>query len=129
MKGNDYRTWVFDCDGVLLDSNSLKTEAFRKLALPFGKRQADQLVEYHRSRGGMSRHQKVAYFVEKILGKDDPALFSSLLAEFGTLVKKELFDCALLPGALALLESLPASTKRYVVSGALETELVAVLEH
>ena len=33
---SDYKALVFDCDGVVLDSNRIKTEAFRIAALPWG---------------------------------------------------------------------------------------------
>lgn len=38
-----YETLVFDCDGVLLDSNRVKTEAFWTVASQFGQAAADAL--------------------------------------------------------------------------------------
>ena len=64
----DYPTYVFDCDGVILDSNSLKSEAFRALASPFGAAAADALLEYHHRHGGVSRQQKLAWFLDSVLG-------------------------------------------------------------
>ena len=40
----DIRTWFFDCDGVILDSNAAKTEAFRMVATPYGGEAAEALV-------------------------------------------------------------------------------------
>ena len=47
----DYKTWLFDCDGVILDSNKIKTESYYELALPYGKDKADKLIEEVRALG------------------------------------------------------------------------------
>jgi len=44
---NKYKTLVFDCDGVILDSNRVKTDAFHKAALFYGGEVADIFVQYH----------------------------------------------------------------------------------
>lgn len=41
-----YRTLVFDCDGVLLNSNMVKTQAFYSTALPYGEKAAKELVDW-----------------------------------------------------------------------------------
>lgn len=48
-------TLVFDCDGVVLNSNRIKTEAFRVVAAPYGDAAAGALVQYHLAHGGISR--------------------------------------------------------------------------
>ena len=64
----EYLTLVFDCDGVLLDSNKVKTDAFYKSALPYGENAANELVSYHKENGGISRYIKFEYFLDSILG-------------------------------------------------------------
>ncbi|MFH7588150.1 HAD family hydrolase, partial [Oceanimonas smirnovii] len=59
----DYVTLVFDCDGVVLNSNKVKTEAFYKAALPYGEAAAQAMVDYHVAHGGVSRYKKFAYFL------------------------------------------------------------------
>ena len=56
---NKYDCFIFDCDGVILDSNKIKTEAFFSLALPYGKGIAKLLVDYHTQNGGISRYLKI----------------------------------------------------------------------
>jgi beta-phosphoglucomutase-like phosphatase (HAD superfamily) len=46
-----YKTWIFDCDGVLLDSNRIKTQAIFEAAKPHGEEAAMKLVEYHKEKG------------------------------------------------------------------------------
>ena len=40
MNFQDYKTIVFDCDGVILNSNKLKTDAFRIVAKNYGDEEA-----------------------------------------------------------------------------------------
>ncbi len=46
MHFGKYKSLIFDCDGVVLNSNKAKTEAFYKAALPYGEQAASALVEY-----------------------------------------------------------------------------------
>ena len=45
----EYKTLVFDCDGVVLNSNQLKIQAYYDVAIKFGanKQQAQALVAHH----------------------------------------------------------------------------------
>jgi len=70
MELSKYKTWFFDCDGVLLDSNRLKSEAFYEVALPCGKENAQALVEYNKRLGGVTRFEKFKHFFESILEKN-----------------------------------------------------------
>ena len=63
MESFPYKTMIFDCDGVLLDSNSAKSDAFYKVALPYGDNCARELLNFHKKNGGISRNKKFDYFV------------------------------------------------------------------
>ena len=64
-----YQTLIFDCDGVILNSNQIKTEAFYNVAKIYGHPAAQALKEYHILNGGISRYQKFEYLLTKILKK------------------------------------------------------------
>ena len=51
----DYSTIIFDCDGVVLDSNKVKTQAFFDIAEPWGNKAQNLLTKYHVNNGGISR--------------------------------------------------------------------------
>ena len=129
-----YRTIAFDCDGVLLDSNRVKTEAFRAAALPYGEEAAEALVQHHVTYGGVSRYRKFAYFLDEIVPAiadqelDRSALpgYDALLEAYAAAVHDGLRNCALAEG----LESLRARTddaRWLVISGGDQAELRAVL--
>jgi len=61
---------VFDFDGVIADSNEIKTEAFAELYEPFGKEVVAKVVAYHRQNGGVSRFDKIRFFHKVFIGKE-----------------------------------------------------------
>lgn len=118
-----YRSVVFDCDGVILDSNRLKTEAFRQVASGYGSAVADGLVEFHVRNAGASRYRKFAYMLEYLL-KTEPAAerVTELADEFARCIASALRACAVADGLPELRACLPEATWM-VVSGADQEEL------
>lgn len=67
MQINNFNSFIFDCDGVLLDSNSIKSEAFYKVALKYDKVSAETFLKYHINNAGVSRFIKFEYLFRDIL--------------------------------------------------------------
>lgn len=121
-----YKTLIFDCDGVILDSNKIKTEAFYCAALPYGELAAQALVDYHITHGGISRYKKFAFFLEDLVpnhaeGVQGPGL-EELLESYANFVKEGLLTCEVAEGLLELREILP-ETNWLIVSGGDQAEL------
>lgn len=123
---NSFRTLVFDCDGVILNSNKIKTEAFFKTALPFGEPAANALIEYHIANGGVSRYKKFAYFIEQIHPSCAPGMNlpdqSDLLNTYAAHVRQGLLNCQIAPG-LEALRKRTSGIPWLVVSGGDQAEL------
>jgi len=120
---SSYKTLVFDCDGVLLNSNQIKTKAFHKVALRYGKPPADKLVAYHVQHGGVSRYKKFEYLITDILEKPiEQDELSELLACFAKEVYNGLMNCDIAEG-LDLLREKTGSARWLVVSGGDQQEL------
>lgn len=119
----DYSTFVFDCDGVVLDSNHIKTEAFRQAALPFGEAAAEALVDWHVANGGISRYRKFEHFLSAIVpqGARGPDL-QRLLACYAATVREGLMRCAVAPG-LQELRTATRHARWLIVSGGDQAEL------
>ena len=126
----NYKTIVFDCDGVVMNSNCIKSEAFRISALPWGANAANALVSYHISNGGISRYTKFVHFLEYILpqfastavpGVDGPGL-DELLASYAQAVHSGLMTCPIAEG-LSDLRSQTPNAKWFIVSGGDQNEL------
>ncbi len=57
----------FDFDGVIVDSNSTKTAAFRALFKDYKEQVIAEIVAYHRRHGGISRVEKIRYAHQHII--------------------------------------------------------------
>ncbi len=126
-KLHQYKTIVFDCDGVILNSNQIKTKAFYQVALPYGKVAANSLVEYHVENGGISRYEKFKYFLEKIVPSASSTDLESLLYNYAKIVLDGLLDCELSPGVAQLREAMP-NINFLIVSGGDQQELRYVFQ-
>lgn len=124
---NNYKTIIFDCDGVVLNSNKVKTQAFYNTALAFGQAAAERLVKYHVERGGISRYKKFQWFIDNLneedlaQSKDQPNL-DNLLSGYAAEVHKGLRSCQIADG----LDELREKTKDsiwLIVSGGDQAEL------
>lgn len=117
-----YQTLAFDCDGVVLNSNKVKTEAFFKAALPYGEAAAQQLVDYHVSRGGISRYKKFEWFVENVVVDQTGPTLEELLAAYAAEVRYGLLTCEIAEG-LAELKAKTPQANWLIVSGGDQQEL------
>ncbi len=124
----NYDSLFFDCDGVILNSNQVKTAAFYKAALPYGKDLAQQLADYHVENGGVSRYLKFNTFLTDIVptGTVGPSL-EELLTVYATEVRQGLLDCEIAPGLIELRKQ-TRSAVWFVVSGGDQTELRDIFE-
>jgi len=120
-----YNTIIFDCDGVILNSNFQKIEAYRNTAIKYGasKIQAEELVSYHVSLTGISRIVKFKYFLKEIMGEDiTDSSMKKLVDNLNFEVINLLKDCEVASG----IEKLKSKTKKstwMVASGGDQEEL------
>lgn len=120
---SNYATLVFDCDGVVLDSNRIKTDAFYQAALPYGEAAAQALVDYHIARGGVSRYLKFQHFLDEIVpqGHGGPDL-DALLKAYAAAVRVGLMECDIAPGLRELRAACP-DQRWMIASGGDQNEL------
>jgi phosphoglycolate phosphatase-like HAD superfamily hydrolase len=125
-----YRTWIFDCDGVLLDSNQVKARAIYEAALPHGEEAAAQAADHHRANGGLSRFEKLRYLFESVLGREDyGADLERALALFADMSRRGLISAPEAEGLGDLLARIDGEgALAFVVSGGMEEEVRGVLE-
>ena len=66
---NKYSTIFWDFDGVIINSDEVRTEGFKHIFDSYSKEYIDKLINYHTINGGLSRYEKIEYFSQKILDK------------------------------------------------------------
>ena len=128
MKLSDYSTIAFDCDGVILNSNEVKTNAFYYAALPYGEKNAEALKKYHTQNGGVSRFKKFQWFVDNFVEKtlrDD--VYEQLLTRYADIVEEGLLNCEFNKDLYELKNKTP-NTNWLIVSGGSQSELRALFE-
>jgi|SaaInlV_150m_DNA_4_1039716.scaffolds.fasta_scaffold09998_2 phosphoglycolate phosphatase-like HAD superfamily hydrolase len=125
---NKYDFFIFDCDGVILNSNKLKSEAFSESLFDEPFSLVSEFVEYHKKNGGISRYEKFRYYFEEMKNSTHPKEEAIVAIErFSLIVKKGLLECDFVPGILKFLKNVKDTNKiSFVVSGSDEEELKEV---
>jgi len=124
---NEFPVYIFDCDGVMLDSNSVKSQAFYDVAYEsYGKEAAEKLTEYNKIHGGISRYEKFKYFHQNILGLAfDKNMIAKYIEAFSSICFTKLLKCDEIIGFKEFVSNI--SQPCFVASGGDENELRKVL--
>ncbi len=127
----NYENIIFDCDGVILDSNKVKTDAFIKLFENYPKGKIKKLVDYHKKYGGISRYNKISYFFNNLLKENISEINLNILAKkYGKISFDGLKKSNFIPGLLNILIFLKNNKKKlFVVSGSDENDLIKILKY
>lgn len=115
-------TIVLDCDGVVLDSNRAKTEAFHDVAARYGDGMAAAMVRHHVEHAGVSRYRKLAWLLEQVGEPIGEGAIAALAAEFADRVADRLLTCRAAAG-LHELRRLTRDAGWAMVSGGDQKEL------
>ena len=120
---------IFDCDGVILNSNHVKTNAFSLVASHYGESIAAEFTNYHKLNGGVSRYAKFDYLLTELLprfGVHPVHTRDELLEQFKTIVFTQLTTCQISPH-LSSFRHFTQKASWAVVSGGDQDELRSVL--
>mgnify|MGYP005842299791 CR=1 FL=1 len=124
---SNYANLVFDCDGVLLNSNAVKTGAFYRVAAEIDEESAQALVAHHVANGGISRNQKFLWLAERLQISENRERWVALrCAEFAEQVVAGLMRCE--ARDLVSLRARYPDGCWFVVSGGAQDELRQVFE-
>tara|TARA_A100001011_G_C14128965_1_gene764611 strand:+ start:147 stop:815 length:669 start_codon:yes stop_codon:yes gene_type:complete len=121
----DYDYVVLDCDGVILDSNLLKTDAIIKTLEDEPEKYIDKMIVYHKTNGGISRYKKFRHYFEEINPCEDGEIKAKVsIAKFAEIVQKGLLKCDYIPGVIDFINNIKRKgLPLFVVSGSDEIEL------
>ncbi|GAB5459474.1 MAG: HAD hydrolase-like protein [Henriciella sp.] len=124
-------TIVFDCDGVILDSNRLKSDAFGLALQGYDSEKVDQFVSWHKQAGGVSRYEKIARFFTEYVEVDNTDWhISRALERFASIVSDGLREASYIAGFEDLISSVKdAELPCSVNTGGDEAEVRSVFIH
>jgi phosphoglycolate phosphatase-like HAD superfamily hydrolase len=122
----NYDVYIFDCDGVILDSNQLKIDAMQCAleSITTDPKKVDICVDYFRNNFGRSRFHHVDIFIEQFLQLDknvEVNIKQKLLNAYSTQCKALYLLADLTPGFLDFIDTLTG--KKYIASGSEQNEL------
>lgn len=118
-----YNSFIFDFDGVILDSNNIKKSALAEAVKGvLSEKKASKFVDYFVSLNGVPREEKIAKFVPK-------EQYKYVLNKYEDIISIELKNAGLIPGVKDIIHTI-SMLKKYmiVLSGGTQTEVISLLE-
>lgn len=120
-----YELWLFDCDGVILQSNEIKSQTMYQVALHFSDEKTALLFQqYHQDNAGFTRFKKFKYLFEVLLNrKSFEEDYQQALVMFSQMCMDQLIDCPLTKDAEKFLLQITDGSPKYIISAASEEDL------
>jgi len=125
--GSNISNVILDFDGVILDSNSIKTSVFRQILNDESPTLVEKFIDYHKLNGGVSRFEKIRYFYDILKNDNSKNIIDHKIELFGEIVKEELIKAEFIPGILDFLNYCKNNEISCTIcSGGKENELIEV---
>jgi phosphoglycolate phosphatase-like HAD superfamily hydrolase len=119
----------FDFDGVLAESVSAKTEAFREMYLPYGEEIAVKVVDYHINNGGVSRFEKFRVWEKEFFGKNlTDEQIKDLATKFSDLVLNKVIHAEKVPYSVEFLEKYSSKMRFWIITGTPSPEIEIIVK-
>lgn len=121
---------IFDCDGVITDTNELKTKAFNFVAKKYlSDKASKELLEFHKKNLGKSRWEKFNFI--KAIGLNENYKTEYLCEEYANFIESSIYDHPLVPRVKDYLESIINKSEDYiyVASGGESEQVKRLLKH
>ncbi|MDO9104999.1 MAG: hypothetical protein Q7U57_08555 [Methylovulum sp.] len=119
---------IVDCDGVLLDSNTMKIAAFRTTLADYPDDAVARFSTYQARNFGRSRYVLFKEFFGFLGREPDAGEVDGLLGRYASVVRAAYLDAPLTPGCVDTLQRLADLRPVYVASGSDQEELRWVMQ-
>ena len=118
---------ILDFDGVIVESNNIKHQAFSELFSEYPEHH-DDIMAYHLSHNAVNRHEKFQYIMENILYQNyDQKLAKEWAERFSEMTRTRIINCPYVPGAIEFLEYFSGKYNIYLASATPLDELEMIL--
>jgi len=121
----DYKHVIFDCDGVILQSNKIKTKAFEETLKEESPENISKFITYHKNNGGISRFIKFEYFYKKIKKEKNYSKMAEMAIRcYAEIIQNKLINAKYVPGFIGIIKYLNKNKiPCYIISGGEQKEL------
>jgi len=119
---------VLDFDGVVVESNRIKHEAFSDIFSDY-PRHYSEMMRYHMAHNHVDRHAKFKYIIENILKqKYTEEEGKRLVDRFAGLTRKKIINAPYVTGALEFIKAVSDRYPIYIASATPLDELMIILK-
>lgn len=120
------RVLILDFDGVVIESNAVKTEAFQHVFSRFPEH-AEAMMAFHHAHVSLNRFAKFEHLLVTMGKADDAVLRADIASDFSRQVLDGMMAVPLVPGAEAFLCKATVRLPIYLASVTPEAELELIL--
>jgi len=117
---------ILDFDGVVIESNEVKTEAFRHVFARFPEH-AEAMTAFHHKYVSLSRFSKFDHLLALMGRADDAALMTDIAVDFSKRVTEGMMTVPLVRGAENFLHKVSPRLPIYLASVTPAEELAGIL--
>lgn len=127
MRRGLLRALVLDFDGVIVESNNVKTEAFQEVFSRFPEI-CDEMMAYHHAHVSVSRFAKFDHLLERLGHARDEKLRAELAADYSRRTLERMMSVPLVPGAEEFLREIAPRLPMYLASVTPAEDLETILQ-
>jgi phosphoglycolate phosphatase-like HAD superfamily hydrolase len=117
---------VLDFDGVLVESEGLKTDVFREVFARFPEH-LEAMMAFHAAQPSAPRHTKFAELARRLGRPDDARLLQSLAEDFSRRALSRTAVCPEVPGAADFLREFAPRLPLFLASLTPEADLLEIV--
>jgi phosphoglycolate phosphatase len=117
---------ILDFDGVVIESNAVKTQAFQHVFARFPKH-AEAMMAFHHGHVSLSRFAKFEHLLALMGRADDGVLMADIAADFSRRVIEGMMAVPLVTGAETFLHKVTPQLPVYLASVTPAEELTGIL--
>ena len=126
---NDKSVFIFDFDGVLVDSIEIKTTAFAFLYKEYGDNIVKRVVNHHMLNGGISRYEKFKHYHNYFLNVDiNEKEINRLDKLFSKFVINKVVKANEIDGAKQFLNKKYLKNNLYINSATPQIEILEIIK-
>jgi phosphoglycolate phosphatase-like HAD superfamily hydrolase len=118
---------LWDFDGVIKDSVKVKSDAFERLFLEFGKELSKKVRSHHESNGGMSRYEKFPLYLSWAGVETSQAVIEKYDEKFSNMVKQKVIESEWVDGVLEYLYNNHQKQLFFIVTATPQKEIESIL--
>ena len=124
----EFSVIFWDFDGVIKESVTVKSDAFERLFLPYGREVAARVRRHHEENGGVSRYEKIPLYLEWAGEAVTEERIEDFCRRFSELALRGVIDAPWVPGVREYLLDHHVSRKFVLVTATPAGEIRLILD-